>query len=172
MFEITPLTPADRDAVLADLIDLLVDSVDGGASVGFLPPLPPAEARAYWDEIFTDLPGGERVLLAARVDGRIAGAVQLACASKPNAHHRAEVQKLLVHSRFRRQGLGSALMQAIEEQARKLGRTLLVLDTLKGDAAEQLYPRLGYLRAGEIPAFARSAGGTLEPTVIFYKILP
>ncbi len=123
--------------------------MDHRASVGFLPPLAP-KARRYWARVIADLERGGRVLLVARLAGHIAGAVQLEPASKRNATHRAEVQKLLVHTSARRQGIGGALMRAIEREAIGLGRTLLVLDTVKGDDAERLYPRLGYIRAGEI----------------------
>ena len=87
----------------------------------------------------------------------------------PNAKHRAEVMKLMVHRRARGQGIGRALMLGLEEEARRVGRTLLVLDTRAGDAAERLYARLGYTRVGVIPRYARSASGSLDDTVYFYR---
>jgi ribosomal protein S18 acetylase RimI-like enzyme len=170
-FEIERLTVAQATDMIEELIEILRDSVDHGASVGFLPPLPPEEARRYWAQVITDLERGGRVLLAARQAGRIVGTVQIEPASKRNATHRAEVQKLLVHTSARRQGIGDALMRAIEAEANELGRTLLVLDTVKGDDAERLYPRLGYSRAGEIPSYARNADGGLDATVVFYRFL-
>jgi ribosomal protein S18 acetylase RimI-like enzyme len=107
----------------------------------------------------------------ARNAGRVVGSVQLALAMKPNALHRAEVQKLFVLQSQRRRGTGRALMQAVEQTARECERTLLVLDTRQGDAAEQLYRKLGYREAGIIPAYARSATGTLDSTIFFYKAL-
>jgi acetyltransferase len=169
--DIILLSPNDCDLTIGDLIDLLVDSVDSGASVGFLPPMQSSEARAFWENIIKEMARGERDLWAALEAGRVIGSVQLAYVLKPNGRHRAEVQKLLVHTRFRRRGLARGLMEALETCARQRKLSLLVLDTVKGDAAEQLYPKIGYQRAGEIPAYARSGAGGLDATVIFYKLL-
>ncbi|MBI2380802.1 MAG: GNAT family N-acetyltransferase [Gammaproteobacteria bacterium] len=149
---------------------LLMDAVESGASVGFLSPLSLEEARAYWVQVKASL-GRERVLLGAFRNGVLVGSVQLAPAGKANAQHRAEVQKLLVLRRERGRGLGRALMAAVEALAREYERSLLVLDTQAGSAAEGLYERLGYRRAGEIPGYAASAGGGLHATVVFYKLL-
>src|SRR4051812_43287228 len=160
----------ERTFDAAGLAALLIDAVDSGASVGFLAPLSKADALAYWLGIRKDMDQG-LVVLAAHVEGRLAGTVQLAPASKPNARHRAEVQKLLVLRAFRGRGIGQALMQRVEEEARALGRWLLVLDTAT-DAAERLYKRLGYQRAGAIPGFAESpAGGAFDATALYYKRL-
>jgi acetyltransferase len=154
----------------AALAAVLIDAVDSGASVGFLAPLSKTDALAYWQGIRKEMDQG-LVLLAAHMEGRLAGTVQLAPAAKANARHRAEVQKLLVLREFRGRGIGRALMQRVEEEARALGRWLLVLDTAT-DAAERLYRRLGYDRAGAIPEFAESpAGGAFDPTVLYYKRL-
>jgi ribosomal protein S18 acetylase RimI-like enzyme len=150
------------------LIDLLVAVVDDGASVGFLPPLARAEAAAYWEGVLE--PGV--LLLVAEAAGEVAGTVQLHLALRPNGRHRAEVAKLMVHPRARRAGIGRALMLAAEAEAGRRGRTLLVLDTRAGDVSNRLYRSLGYVEAGRIPRFARSAGGRLDDTVIYYKELP
>lgn len=154
-----------------ELIELLQDAVTGGASVGFLPPLIEEEARQYWQGVLDRVKLGTRVLLIARRDGRIIGSVQLDLATQPNGLHRAEVQKLFVLQSARRLGIGRQLMHAIEQAARELGRTLLVLDTRQGDSAEQLYRSLEYREVGVIPNYARSATGTLDATVFFYKLL-
>jgi ribosomal protein S18 acetylase RimI-like enzyme len=158
------------------LVELLVDAVDSGASIGFLPPLGEAEAVAYWDTVATALHEGSRLLLVARTSegphaGTIVGSVQLDLALRANARYRAEVVRLMVHRRARRQGLGRALMVAVEGHARRLGRTTLVLDTRQGDPSEDLYRSLGWMLAGTIPRYARSAGGTLDATVIYYRLL-
>lgn len=163
-----PPSPEER----AGLVALLRDSVNGGASVGFLAPLAEAEANDYWTGVAADVARESRMLLIAQAGATVAGSVQLELAMKPNARHRAEVQKLLVHRSARRRGLGRALMAAIEEAARKRGRHLLVLDTRLGDAAERLYEQIGYHRAGVIPGFALGSGGMLDATVIFYKKVP
>jgi acetyltransferase len=159
-----------RDA-LDELVELLRDATESGASIGFLPPLSDEEAMAYWTGNIAQMERGTRLLLVAREDGRVVGSVQLEFATKPNATHRAEVQKLLVHRSYRNRGIGRALMAAMEEAARQAGRTLLVLDTIEGDVAEGLYRRMGYVCAGTIPQFARSTAGVLETTVIFYRLL-
>jgi GNAT superfamily N-acetyltransferase len=158
-------------ACLADLVELLIDSVASGASIGFLPPLDADEAQSYWADAIEQIAGGGRRLLVARQDGVLVGTVQLALAEKPNARHRAEVQKLMVHTRARRQGIGQALMAAADEAARRAGCTLLVLDTRAGDPSEQLYFKHGYTRIGAIPQYARSANGELHATALFYKLL-
>lgn len=152
------------------LVALLLDAVASDASVSFAPLLPEA-AEGYWEGVETELAHGHRELLLAERDGVVVGAVQLELAAQPNARHRAEVAQLLVHASARRQGIGRTLMREVEELARSHGRTLLVLDTREGDAAEQLYLALGYLRAGRIPGYARSSSGALEATVLFYREL-
>jgi len=151
--------------------ELLIDVVGAGASVGFLPPLSPEVAESYWESVEKGLAEGHRELLLAERDGVLTGTVQLELAVKPNARHRAEVTKLLVHVSARRQGIGRLLMAEVEELARSHGRTLLVLDTREGDPAEELYLKLGYVRSGRIPAYARNASGTLDATLIFYRLL-
>jgi ribosomal protein S18 acetylase RimI-like enzyme len=168
---IDELAAGQLDAALDELAELLRDSVDGGAAVGFLPPLAAQDARSYWRDVAAAVGQGARVVLVARRGGQVVGSVQLDLPGKPNARHRAEVQKLLVHSAARGQGIGRRLMAAVEEAARRRGRTLLVLDTRQGDIAERLYARHGYIRAGEIPHYAESADGTLHTTVLFYRVL-
>ncbi|HEY0605203.1 MAG TPA: GNAT family N-acetyltransferase [Herpetosiphonaceae bacterium] len=171
MITIERLTSAQLQSVQAELIQLLDDAVTSGASVGFLPPLAPSEAVHYWQAVSDDLERETRALLVARDAEGIAGTVQLALLSQPNARHRAEVQKLLVHTRARRQGVGRALMAAIEALAVQENRRLLVLDTRQGDASERLYRRLGYTEAGAIPLYAQSADGSLHTTIFFYRQL-
>jgi acetyltransferase len=164
----------DRDAVRRYepvLIALLQDTVDGGASVGFLPPLAPSEAKAYWRLVGDAVGAGTRVLLVARVGTDVLGTGQLDLATRPNARHRAEVMKLMVHRTARRRGIGRALMQALEVEACRLGRTTLVLDTRAGDPSEQLYRSVGWQLAGVIPRYARSVDGRLDPSAFYYRLL-
>jgi acetyltransferase len=169
------IDPLDADGALrhrAALAALLQDAVDGGASVGFLPPLGAEEAAAYWDSVGAALRDGSRVLLAAcGPDGAIVGSGQLDLATRPNALHRAEVVKVMVHRAARRRGVGRALMLALEAEARRRGRTTLVLDTRQGDPSEALYRALGWTLAGTVPRYARSADGTLHATAIYYRLL-
>jgi GNAT superfamily N-acetyltransferase len=151
----------------AGLAELLVAVVADGASVGFLPPLPHDDAVAYWQSAI----GPGVVLLVAEQTDRIVGTVQLQCAMRPNGLHRAEVAKLMVHPAARRQGLGRRLMEALEIEARRLGRTLLVLDTREGDPSNALYGAMGYVEGGRIPRYALAATGELAGTVIYYKEL-
>jgi acetyltransferase len=171
MLIIEQVTADQARAVLPDLAQLLQDSVESGASVGFLPPLAEDDARVYWAGAIEEVAQGSRLLLVARQDGVAVGTVQLALETRQNALHRAEVQKLLVHTRARRQGIGQALMAAAEDAARRAGRTLLVLDTRAGDPSELLYLKHGYTRVGGIPQYARSANGELHETAIFYRLL-
>jgi ribosomal protein S18 acetylase RimI-like enzyme len=171
MPNIERLSEEQARAILPEFVELLRDAVEDGASVGFVPPLAGEVAEEFWRETFSEITQGKRILLVAREAGELAGTVQLGLVTKPNGLHRAEVQKLLVHTRFRQRGIARALMGAVEEAARAAGRTLLVLDTIEDSAAGRLYAELGYTRAGVIPHFALSAGGELESTVIFYRVL-
>jgi acetyltransferase len=171
MVVIEKLTAETARACLPELIVVLEDAVDSGASVGFLPPMAEGEARDYWSGILPDVEAGKRLLFAARVDGKVVGTGQLELVMKPNGIHRAEVQKLLVHRAHRGKGIAGQLLDAIETAAREAKRTLLVLDTVQGDTAERLYRKLGWVEVGMIPHFAMSAKGVLDATVVFYKKL-
>jgi GNAT superfamily N-acetyltransferase len=153
------------------LADLLIDCIDGGASVSFMHPLEPAEAQSYWRDVAERVAAGERALLVAEDDAGIAGTVHLVLQQPANQPHRADLTKLLVHRRARRRGLGAALMRAAEQLARDRGKTLLVLDTVTGSDAERLYARLGWVRVGEIPDYALLSRGGLCSTTLFYKAL-
>jgi acetyltransferase len=168
---IRPLGGDDLAQQLPALTALLEDVVAGGASVGFLHPLRAGEAAGYWRSVIAAVKAGGRQLLGAFDGHGLAGSVQLDLAAASNAAHRAEVQKLFVHRRCRRQGIGEMLMRALEPLALAQGRRLLVLDTREGDDAERLYRRLGYSPAGVIPRYARSTQGTLDPTVVMYRWL-
>ncbi|GAB3233436.1 GNAT family N-acetyltransferase [Hymenobacter seoulensis] len=168
---IRPVSPQHFPQHLDSLCELLRDAVDSGASVGFLPPLAPEEARQYWQGIAAALPSQEVLLLVAEKEGNVVGTAQLHLATKANAAHRAEVAKVLVHSTAQRQGIGRQLMHAVEELAQQHQRTTLVLDTLEGASSELLYQGLGYTAAGAIPEYARVANGALEATVVYYKLL-
>jgi ribosomal protein S18 acetylase RimI-like enzyme len=150
------------------LAEVLIGVVEAGASVGFLPPLSRDEARAYWRGV---LAPDIRLLIAENETG-IVGTAQLALATRANGRHRAEVSKVLVHPNAQRQGIGRALMEALEPIARREDRSLLFLDTREGDPSNRLYRSLGYLEAGRIPDYARSADGSLHATLFYYKPLP
>ena len=172
MFSLQLITTPPSASIYNGLIELLRDSVEGGASVGFLAPLKPELAAAFWNDMLREAATPSRVLLIATAEnGDVAGSVQLALGQKENGRHRAEVQKLLVHTRYRHRGLGRRLMNAIEHEAKQRGLTLLYLDTIEGELAEQLYIKLGYVRLGEIPNYASFPDGRLWATVIFYKLL-
>jgi ribosomal protein S18 acetylase RimI-like enzyme len=166
------MTEAAVEGERSALAELLRDAVESGASVGFLPPLGDAEASAYWATVAAGLRDGSRIVLAARDAGLgLVGSAQLELAMRANAGHRAEVMKVMVHRRARRRGVGRALMLALEEQARRLGRTTLILDTRLGDPSEALYRGLGWTFAGAIPDYARNATGRLDATALYYKLL-
>jgi GNAT superfamily N-acetyltransferase len=158
------------DSDLRSLALLLVDAVESGAAVSFVAPLTLERAEDWWRRI-TSASDPRAIFLVAREFSGIVGTVQLHPAWAPNQPHRAEVVKLLVHRRSRRAGLGSRLMQAIEDAARVAGFRLLTLDAKRGEAAERLYRRLGWIHAGTIPRYALDPDGTPHDAVIFYKEL-
>jgi GNAT superfamily N-acetyltransferase len=171
-FTIEELNGDGIRAAADGLADVLHDCVAHGASVGFLPPFTPADARRFWRDVADQADAGARTLFAARdAEGIVRGTVQLALATPANGAHRAEVNKMLVHTRCRRQGVGRLLLQAAEARARALGRTLLVLDTWVGSGAQHLYAGLGYQAAGDIPDYAILPDRTLGATRIMYKLL-
>ncbi|MGF1684261.1 N-acetyltransferase family protein [Photobacterium minamisatsumaniensis] len=150
---------------------LLIDSIDSGASVGFLTPVDLEEVKSYWASVESDLDSGVRKLFLAYEGESVIGAVQLSLCSKPNGSHRGEVEKLMVHTGARGKGVSKQLMSLMESVAAEIGLSLLVLDTRLGDVASSLYRKIGYTEAGQIPQFARSSSGELEGTVYFFKIL-
>jgi GNAT superfamily N-acetyltransferase len=169
--EVRVVSATEMGRLLPSLAVLLRDAVDGGASLGFLPPLDPGEASLYWRGVEAKVRAGARVLVVARADARVVGCVQLVPSSRANARHRAEVQKLCVLTSERGKGIGGALMEAVHEAARARGRTLLLLDTKKGDRAEALYRRLGYSELGVVPRFTQDRTGGFQDTVFFYRHL-
>jgi acetyltransferase len=168
---ITHLHPHCTERTLNELAETLQSCVHDGASVGFFAPLTHDHALAYWQEALCELDKNRRWIWVAKIGGRIVGSVQLAISEKPNGMHRAEVQKLLVHLAFRRQGIGAALLKTMEEDALASGRELLVLDTRTGDRAESLYRRMGYCEAGLIPGYTKTPLGEPRSTSIYYKAL-
>ena len=169
-FAIRHLTPPEP-AELQQLAALLLNAVEGGASVSFMWPLSLEQGLAFWQQVAAGVTRGERVLLVAEDEQGICGTVQLVLAQPDNQPHRADVAKMLVHRRARRHGLGEALMLAVELLAQQCGRTLLVLDTVTGGAAERLYARLGWERVGVIPDYALFPDGGLVATTVFYRRL-
>jgi GNAT superfamily N-acetyltransferase len=161
------------DSEAEALADVLLDCVEGGASVSFMHPLSRAKALEFWKGVLASAARGERVVLVAEEPhgGAIVGTVQVVMGTPENQPHRADVAKMLVHRRARRHGLGAALVRAAEDVARAAGRTLLVLDTVTGGDAERLYERLGWERCGVIPGYALMPRGGLCDTTVFYRVL-
>ncbi|WP_217145903.1 GNAT family N-acetyltransferase [Streptomyces sp. AC627_RSS907] len=156
-------------ALLGGLTGLLTDTVAGGASVGFLAPLDPAQAVAWWRERGTAVAAGRLAVWVALEGERVAGTVSLALTDKPNSRHRAELVKLMVAREARGRGLGRRLLTVAEEAAAAAGITLLHLDTETGSPAEHLYRSAGWTPAGVIPDYAADPGGRLRPTTLFFK---
>jgi GNAT superfamily N-acetyltransferase len=159
------------DADVEGLVDVLVDCVEGGASVSFMHPLTRERAGRFWRRVAGGVAAGERALLVAEDAEGICGTVQLVLDTPENQPHRADLAKMLVHRRARRQGLAAALLRAAESMALDCGRTLLVLDAVTGGDAERLYERLGWSRVGVIPRFALMPDGAFCSTTYFFRDL-
>ena len=149
--------------------EILRACVEAGASVSYLPPLSLDTARGYWRRVIADVAADTHILVAAWSSGALAGTATLELCGAPNQPHRAEVHKLLVHPAARRRGIARRLMQRLEQEAFRAGRTLMVLDTREGDHAERLYHATGWQEAGRIPRFAMNADGSFSATVFFWK---
>lgn len=162
---------AITDAQINQLADVLIDCVEGGASVGFMLPLPRERALAFWRRVARAVADGERAILVAEDAHGICGTVQLQLDLPDNQPHRADLMKMLVHRRARKQGLGEQLMRAAESLAKDLGRTLLVLDAVTNGDAARLYTKLGWVKVGDIPNYALFPGGESCGTTYFYRDL-
>ncbi|MEW6706315.1 MAG: GNAT family N-acetyltransferase [Pseudomonadota bacterium] len=164
--------PNEAAACVEALAEVLLDCVEGGASVSFMWPLPREKALAFWRGVAEGVARGERVLLVAEdASGRIVGTVQLVTGLPDNQPHRADVAKMLVHRGARRRGIAQRLMAALDAEARAEGRSVLVLDTVTGGDAERLYQRAGWHRVGEVPRYALMPDGRFCGTTFFYKHL-
>ena len=166
--EILVLDAAAAKDAIDELADVLVDCVQGGASVSFMLPFGREDAARYFDKVTASIARGETVLVAAKLDGRIVGTLQLGLDMPPNQPHRADIKKLLVHRAARNRGVGAMLMARAEAEAKARGRTLLVLDTA-GAEAERLYLRSGWQRVGVIPDYAMWPDGGFCDTTFFWK---
>jgi ribosomal protein S18 acetylase RimI-like enzyme len=161
--EIAELTLIEEH--LDELSELLVKVVDDGASIGFLPPMRKQDAANYWKNVLSP----DVILFVAKLNNHIVGSIQLHLSTKQNGSHRAEIAKLMTHPEYRRNGIGRLLMHRAEETAKQMERTLIVLDTREGDPSNKLYSSLGYIQAGRIPNYAKSANGELAATIFYYK---
>ena len=159
------------DALIDQLAGVLMDCVEGGASVSFMHPLTRERAVAFWRRVADGVAKGERALLVAEDPEGVCGTVQLIFDLPENQPHRADLAKMLVHRRVRRHGLGAALMGAAEATARECGKTLLVLDAVTDGDAARLYARLGWHRVGDIPDYALFPKGGFCSTTVFYRDL-
>jgi GNAT superfamily N-acetyltransferase len=168
---IRSVSPAELDKILPDLIELFRETVNGGVPMGFLPPLTQDQGRNYWLSVRTELQAGTRLLLAAFTENGLVGSGQLALATRPNAPHRAEVEKLFVTTALRGQGVGKLLMGALHEAATQRGRYLVLLNTRHGSRAESFYKELGYREVGPIPGWSLGPGGERYDHVILYQEL-
>ena len=171
MIEIRQLNAFKALPYLGALVEVLMDCVEGGASVGFMAPLARATAESFFAKAIEGVRLDERILLAAFVDSELVCTVQIVTATPPNQPHRADVAKLLVRRPARGQGVAFRLMEQVEEASRVAGKTLLVLDTVTGSVAEKLYLRLGWIPAGVIPGYALFPDGAWCDTTIFWKQL-
>ena len=169
--EIRRLDGAELHAHLDRLARVLADCVAGGASVSYMAPFSHDDARAAFEAVAVEVENGRRLLLGAFADGRLVGTVQVVLALPPNQPHRGEIAKLLVHRSARKRGVAQLLMEHAESEARAEGKSLLVLDTVTGDAAERLYTRLGWTTVGVIPGYALYPDGRLCDTTVFWKAL-
>ncbi|MFI5631929.1 GNAT family N-acetyltransferase [Streptomyces sp. NPDC051664] len=169
--EIVPVTGPELITYADELAALLVETVDSGASVGFLAPLDRGAAADWWRGRAAAVDAGDQRVWIARDGERVAGTIGLKAAPLPNARHRAEISKVMVRPSMRGRGLGRSLLAVAEGAAAEAGLTLLVLDTETGSAAEHLYRAAGWTECGSIPDYAGDPAGTLQPTTFYYKAI-
>lgn len=163
------VSAVELEQLLPALVDLLWDAVDAGGALGFLPPLADDEGRGYWRSLLPELERGSRILLAAFVGERMVGSVQLALSPWRSSPYRAEVHKLFVATSLKGRGIGKTLLEAVHEEARQRGRSLLILNARRGDPAERFYRRHGYREAGVIPGYSLGPAGERYDNLIMYR---
>ncbi|WP_434722063.1 GNAT family N-acetyltransferase [Mesorhizobium sp. RIZ17] len=168
---IAVIDEAEAKAQIGSLAEILMQSIEDGALVGFVLPFSAEQAQSYWQEVFSSVAEGERLLICAYLEDKLVGTVQLYLSPEPNALHRAEVYMLLVHRDFQRQGIGSALMASVEDEARKRKRSLLLLDTAEGGASERLYRRMNWREVGVVPHHFVDPFGKPRASIYFMKHL-
>jgi acetyltransferase len=169
--QIRLVSPTELESLLPALVELLRDTVNGGMSMSFLPPLTHDEARDYWLSLRPELQAGSRLLLAAYTEDGIVGSGQLSLSPWPNSRHRAELQKLFVATALRGRGVGKSLMAALHDAARRHGRSLLLLNTRRGEPSEAFYKGLGYGEVGVIPGWTVGSAGERYDHVTLYQEL-
>jgi GNAT superfamily N-acetyltransferase len=169
--DISLLEAPIADSALDELASVLVDCVEGGASVSFMAPFTQEDGKKFFRKVAASVGAGDTALLVARLGKRIVGMVQLGLDTPPNQPHRADVKKMLVHRAARSRGVGAALMEAVEDEARRRGRCLLVLDTVPGMSGYRLYQRAGWTEVGIIPDYALFPDGRVCDTALFWKRL-
>jgi len=171
VIEIRRLNGTEGRRHISALADVLLDCVEGGASVSFMASLSRPEAESFFEKVVEGVEHGDRILLAAFLDSNLMGTVQIVNATPPNQPHRSDIAKLLVRRSGRGQGIAARLMEHAEEASRQAGKTLLVLDTVTGGDAERLYTRLGWTKVGVIPKYALFPDGRPCDTTVFWKAL-
>ena len=171
MIEVRQLSSLEARHHLSQLAAILVDCVEGGASVSFMSPFTQSDAEAFFENVIAAVHRKERILIAAFHDDKPVGTVQVIIATPPNQPHRGEIAKMLVHRSTRGQGIAVQLLQHAEQAAREAGKTLLNMDTVTGGVAERIYQRCGWTKAGVIPNYALMPDGTPCDTTIFWKDL-
>lgn len=168
---IRPMTAREAEARLDELADMLTDAVAQGASVFFMAGFSRADGRKFWQSQLPGIAADEKFLFVAEDGNRLVGTVMLMLAQQPNAWHRAEIGKMLVHSSAQRRGVGRRLLEVAEAEARRHGRTLLLLDTERESSGEKLYRACGWSEIGKIEGYHHSPDGRLSDTVLFRKTL-
>lgn len=165
------LSAAEVEPLLPSLVDVLRDAVNGGGSLGFLPPLPDGDGRVYWRSLVPEIERGSRLLFVAFVGARLVGSVQLVLSPWVNSPHRAELQKLFVATSLKGRGIGKELIAAVHDAARERGRSLVILNTREGNPAEHFYRAHGYRPAGVIPGYTIGIGGERHGNLAMYREL-
>ncbi len=170
-FQIVQFDAGQLRLHLADFVTLLQETINGGASLGFLSPLAAAEAERYWQQLESKVAKAEVLLFCVLEGHKVVATVQLQPSARANARHRAEVAKLMVAPSYRRQNIAKRLIFHLEQTALEQGWTTLTPDTREGDPSNLLYRSLGYTLAGQIPQYARSTPETFHTTAFYYKLL-
>jgi len=142
-----------RHADLTELVQATEDAIREG--IGFNWVVPPGKdiLETYWKGVLV-VP--ERVLFVGRLDGTLAGSVQLIKpgVSKETSSFAASVEAHFVAPWARGHGLAKMLLEAVEREARNQGFSVLKLSVRDTqERAIKVYEESGYVHWGTLPTY-------------------
>jgi ribosomal protein S18 acetylase RimI-like enzyme len=161
-----------RGSDLEDLCDAADEAIRAGGGFGWVAPPPRVVMERFWKGV---LAVPERTLFVGRLDGVIAGSVQLVRPSRNNEAqaHACTVTNTFVAAWARRRGLARAIVTAATTMAQENGFRVVNLDVRETQgAALALFESLGFQRWGTHPRYALVDGKAVAGQFYFLDLNP